>query len=602
MGVVSKLGKKVFDKITKKDQNKPGETVFGKTIQIVQNAIRIALMEGESDKIGDLSLDDFNDHLKDVLVNSDEFSEMEAKELIDNIFLDLKNELSDVISSREISNLRLYLQSSFNELHNWIRGEIAEKLDELYLSLMKDLRNLSEEQTGEIFKDLGEKLSNIKTIIFEGQVIGREVLNELQEAQLKELVELYKRVDIPLEVFLTGTNLIELSAFLERTMKREKKKLEEAVKHLDEIINVISAEFVDKIVDADTLIKTGNVYLFKGEFEKSIEYYEMVLTYNPLNIVALSSKGMALYSLGNIDKALEVLNKAIMVGGNRPEASLAYNNLGYILMLLGNFEGAAENFNKAIDLNPNNAMSFNNMGQLLIEFGDFKTAMKYLDQALSIDPNLPFALNNKGYVLFNLGEIKQALSYFDMAIKVQENFAMAWNNKAIIYINLGRLDEALECCNKAIEYYPDLAIAWVNKGFILNMMGRLEDALIHFDMAEKLEPNNPAILAGKASILIDVGKLFEALEYANRAVELLPNSISYNARGLVKFKMGKIIDAIEDFEMAIKLQPILPIIFFNRGLAYLEIGDSETANESFRKALELDPRIQHLLDEKRISI
>ena len=600
--VVSKLGKKVFDKITEKDQNKPGEAVFGKTKQIVQSATRIALREGESDKVGDLSFDDFDRRLKDVLVNSGEFSGMEAKELIDSIFLDVKTELSDVIKGEEISNLRLYLQSSFNEIHNWIKGEIAEKLDEIYLSLMKDLRDLIEEQKGAFFKELDERLSNIKTIIFEGQVIGREVLNELQEAQIEELVELYKRLDIPLEVFVTSAKLIELSTFLKIAMGGEEKKLEETVKKFDEIINVISAEFAHTIVDTETLIKTGNVRLFKGEFEKALEYYDMVLTYHPENIVALSAKGMALYYSGNIIKAVEVLKKAIKVGGDMPETALSFANLGYILLLSGDFKGAAEFFNKAMDLNPDLWEVWNNMGQLLVENGDFETAIKYFDKALSIEHNA-IILNNKGFALFNLGEFKQALIYFDMAIRAQENSSNAWANKALVLINLGRLIEALECCNKALEYQPSLAIAWTNKGLILSIMGRLEDALIHYNMAEKLEPNNPVIIASKSSILINIGKLFEALEYANRSIELQPkNPYGYNARGLVKMKMGKIIDAIEDFDKAVELHPKIPIIWFNRGMAYLEIGDSETANESFRKAVELDPNIWRLLDERRISI
>ena len=602
IGVVSKVGNKVYDKLTEKVQNKPGETVFGITKEIVKNATKIVLGEGVSYKISDLSLDGFENHLKDILVNSGEFSGMEAKGLIDGIFLDVKTELSGIISGGEISNLRLYLQSSFNELHNWVRGEMAEKLDELYLSLMKDLKNLTDEQTEEIFKELDEKLSNIKTVIIEGQVIGRMVLNELQEAQIKELVELYKRINFPLEVFVTGKNLTELSTFIERTMGGEEKKLEETVKKFDEIINIISAEFVDQIVDTEILIKTGNVHLFKREFKKAIEYYEMVLIYHPENIVALSAKGVALYYLGNIDKAVEVLNKAIEVGGDCPEAALSFANLGYILLLSGDFKGAAEYFNKAMDLDPDLWEVWNNMGQLLAENGDFETAIKYFDRALSIQPN-SIVLNNKGFALFNLGEFKQALIYFDMAIRAQENYANAWSNKALVLINLGRIEEALECCNKALEHLPDLAIAWANKGLILSIMGRLEDALIHYNMAEKLESNNPVIIASKASILINIGKLFEALEYADRAIEFQPNNpFGYNARGLVKMKMGKIIDAIEDFDMAVKLHPYVPIIWYNRGMAYLEVGDSETANESFRKAVELDPNIRNLLDERGISI
>ena len=72
---------------------------------------------------------------------------------------------------------------------------------------------------------------------------------------------------------------------------------------------------------------------------------------------------------------------------------------------------------------------------------------------------------------------------------------------------------------------------------------------------------------------------------------------AYNNRGLVKYKLGYINAAIEDYTKAIVLDPNDGIPYYNRGLCKEELQDFDGACLDVRKSQELGYEASELIDE-----
>ena len=82
----------------------------------------------------------------------------------------------------------------------------------------------------------------------------------------------------------------------------------------------------------------------------------------------------------------------------------------------------------------------------------------------------------------------------------------------------------------------------------------------------------------------------DPITFYNSSISQNPNNVlMYTNRGVVKVKMGDFQGAINDFTKAIELRPEDAIAYSNRGVAYSSIGHLERAVKDYGKAIELNP-------------
>lgn len=87
------------------------------------------------------------------------------------------------------------------------------------------------------------------------------------------------------------------------------------------------------------------------------------------------------------------------------------------------------------------------------------------------------------------------------------------------------------------------------------------------------------------------GEYTEAISTANYIIKYYPDfnllDDVYNERGLSKRMLKDYNGALEDFSTAIILRPKNNIYYFNRGLAKIDLNQTESACRDFNKAFEL---------------
>jgi len=104
-------------------------------------------------------------------------------------------------------------------------------------------------------------------------------------------------------------------------------------------------------------------------------------------------------------------------------------------------------------------------------------------------------------------------------------------------------------------------------------------------------PHKVRSYINRGTVYVVLGKLDQALSDYNVAIEINPKiAVAYNNRGSAYAAMGKQDQAFSDFSKAIEIDPKNWNAYNNRGIAYAAMGKQDQAFSDFNKAIEIDPK------------
>ena len=109
----------------------------------------------------------------------------------------------------------------------------------------------------------------------------------------------------------------------------------------------------------------------------------------------------------------------------------------------------------------------------------------------------------------------------------------------------------------------------------------------------------------QGTISLKNNKNKEALEFFDKILELLPNSNFkdlYLKKGFALDNLGKYKEAIDNYNIAIKLDPNYYSAYLNKGSALLMLGRNSEAIENFDKAIELKPNNHYSYYNKGVAL
>ena len=116
----------------------------------------------------------------------------------------------------------------------------------------------------------------------------------------------------------------------------------------------------------------------KGNHERAIEMFSAFLTDHPDNLKTLRARGGAYIAAGDIDRALEDLNRAVAID---PNDGVTRNNRAIVWKLMNRsqeaieeYEKAIEDFTKAIELTPDDYGPYALRYNAYVYLGDLEKA------------------------------------------------------------------------------------------------------------------------------------------------------------------------------------------------------------------------------------
>lgn len=193
---------------------------------------------------------------------------------------------------------------------------------------------------------------------------------------------------------------------------------------------------------------------------------------------------------------------------------------------------------------------------------------------------------------------KYSLAYYKLGYHYRHNeqylkAKITWNKFLLLDKDENRLQEIREQVN-LIEDESELEVALTYLTY--NDFGKALDSLL------KLLPNNKKnwnvnYLIGLCNRGLEEYEF--AIEYLTYALELnKEESDIYNELGITYFMQDKILEALKVFNEGIENSAADYKLYFNRGLAFVQIGDHKRALKDINIAYELNPNDENIIKQK----
>jgi tetratricopeptide (TPR) repeat protein len=200
-------------------------------------------------------------------------------------------------------------------------------------------------------------------------------------------------------------------------------------------------------------------------------------------------------------------------------------------------------------------------------------------------PQFAEAYLNLGLVREEQGRHGDAIASFQRALELKPRLRGANLFLGVAEFRSNRLDAAIAALRKETAAYPKDANVWMWLGVVELEKGNGQDAAEALDVAAKLSPENVDILyhRGRAHLFVSnesYSRMFKADPKSWRVRELLAEANAGAERHM---------DAIAEYEAAIKLAPNEPRLHEELGTEYRLAGKMQEAEQAYLKELEIDP-------------
>jgi tetratricopeptide (TPR) repeat protein len=200
-------------------------------------------------------------------------------------------------------------------------------------------------------------------------------------------------------------------------------------------------------------------------------------------------------------------------------------------------------------------------------------------------PTFAEAYLNLGLVREEQAKHAEAIGDFQKALQFKPKLRGANLFLGIAQYRSNQLDAALVSLRKETAAYPKDPTAWMWVGIVALEKGSAEEASEALDKAAKLAPDNVDILyhRGRAHLAVSkdsYSRMFQADPKSWRVREILAEANADAERH---------VDAIAEYQAAIKLAPNEPRLHEELGTEFRAAGKMPEAEEAFRKELEIDP-------------
>jgi tetratricopeptide (TPR) repeat protein len=339
----------------------------------------------------------------------------------------------------------------------------------------------------------------------------------------------------------------------------------------------------------------GNALQAQGDLDGAVADFTRAIELDPEFVPSYINRAGILQAK-DVQAALKDYNKALELPSEDDDCAIALSGRGFLYLRSGNINAAARDFGRAVELNPDNARAHAGMGYITLAQGRLTASIEHFNRAIELDPKSYEAYTGRAAA-------HEANSQIDLSIEdMLRGLALLPDDedKAAAYIQLGSVCAALGDWKRA-------ALAWsealkleptgklhADRGSVYMKIGAYDQAAADFRAAALLDPDNAVAHANLAWVLVyHLGANYEeALRHAQRAVELAPDAGRHDTLALAYHKTGQLQKALEQYGMAVQLNPLQVESYKRRGDVYRELGDRPAALADYQQYLKLAPRAE----------
>ena len=201
---------------------------------------------------------------------------------------------------------------------------------------------------------------------------------------------------------------------------------------------------------------------------------------------------------------------------------------------------------------------YRRLGEAYLQQGNLPAAMQEFKRAEEKYPDDHLLQYDLGLIYYSRGRFDEAIGHYQKAVELKADYGPAINSLGNAYAGKKDWDKAIFYYNKAIDdiLYATPHFTYAGLGNAYYYKGELERSEKYYLEALKIEPEFINALQGLAQTYIT---------------------------------MGRIPDAVEKLEKAVRIMPDSPALHFQLAKAYQQALEFQKAYNSYRKVVDLAP-------------
>ncbi len=315
-------------------------------------------------------------------------------------------------------------------------------------------------------------------------------------------------------------------------------------------------------------------------WQQADSVYEEIIAEEPENADVMYLLATSKLSQNELDKALEIIDKAISCNDKAP----AFLQLkGSILARSGENEKAQEVLEKALKQNPNLYQAQILLGHLYYTKGDVKNAEKHFNMAQKIDAKKPEAQVNLAKIMIEKGELEKAINMLRAVEQEHPEQASVKMMMGEAFIESGAYHFAENYFQKVLAMHPEYELAGLFLGIAKLHTGDKINAGKLITAFNQTHPNTKEGLAAIGLLLFHTQKYRAAVEYLRQAISVGLSPISWRSAYYESLAfLGQVQPAIDFYsKMQEKIRD--KALNYRLGELHEQKGDRENAIKYYKK-------------------
>lgn len=372
--------------------------------------------------------------------------------------------------------------------------------------------------------------------------------------------------------------------------------------------------------NAQTAYAQAIQLLQSGKSSEALAVIDQAIAAGAQDASLYNLKGLAASELGRNQEAEESFRTVIRFA---PASPMGYNNLGVLLSKLGRNRDAASAFREAQQREPQNFTALLGLGSSLAALHEYSEAAKYLEKAWQVHPG-DF---QTGYEwALALREAKQSAAAKKVlnqlpAPKEAELAVKYYSLSGVVAEDLHEFAEASQLYRRAYAISPgsyEIYLALVRAtlsigaapstgslpappenlsasqnlalGLLFASHGADQAAIPQFEEALRKDESNETAALSLAMAYKNVGKSSAAIELLRHRLETHPSAELYNTLAELDEESGQFVDAVQNYQRAVELDPANEQYYFDLGMEYLSHFTFGPAAEVYRVGAQKFPK------------
>lgn len=326
----------------------------------------------------------------------------------------------------------------------------------------------------------------------------------------------------------------------------------------------------------------AHLYSIAGDTIKAIGDFDQAIKVNPKDDDLYEHYAQLLYELKRYDEGTRLYHEIVSLN---PNSVMGYMGLGRNAYATGNYEEAIRQYNKVISMYDDYSSGYAFRAESYLKQGKYLEAADDIMKALSIDSDakahhylFEFPLNQTALVVTKLK---------GMAVKDPYNaewyyyIGQVYNDKKMYREAINALKQAYD-----IDAHPVFLELIADSH---QSLGEFSEALEAITQAQQMRPDEIEYIQIKGDILGESGDVDGAIAEWSRYIEKSPDFFyGYYRRGFFKDNADRTDDALEDYNMAVMLNPNYAYAHLGQADMLMRKGETKKAIAAYKIVTELD--------------